>query len=192
MAVERHGSQVGPLDSILRTRGRFSIRTLPSEASQAFDVGLQVSRNLFQYFAADSQIVGSTPDVASLRGNVISVAVGEDFPPPVPLFDTIAFLKNHGLALRKSNGQRRVFGIEKGLGAIFLRPLPGERTELVIWGYDDPGLRQAARLVPMLTGVGQPEFIIVNKSCAWEGAAGVHAMGSFDSFWNVSEASFVS
>jgi hypothetical protein len=46
--------------------------------------------------------------------------------------------------------------------------------------------------LPMLTGVGQPDFIIVSKRCAWEGAAGVHAMGSFDNSWGVSETSFVS
>lgn len=78
------------------------------------------------------------------------------------------------------------------MGAIFLRPLLNERLELVVWGFDQQGLRQAARLVPMLTGVGQPEFVVVSQRCAWEGAAGVLAMGSFDNFWNVSEASFVS
>lgn len=185
---QRYGAQLGPLDSILHTSGRFLIRT---SSKEIFDTALQVSRNLFQYFAADSEIVDLNTDAVLHQGNVISVALGSDLPESVPWFHSINVLADHGLVVRKHNGQKRIFRFEEGLGAIFLRPLPLGRLELVIWGYESCGLRLAARLVPMLTGLGQPEFVIVAKRCAWEGAAGAHAMGSFDNFWSLSETSFV-
>lgn len=186
---ERHGAQLGPLDSILRSPGRFLIRTLSSEA---LNIALQVSRNLFQYFSADAEIVDGAHKGSSVNGNVISVAVGGDFPPSAHSQSPIYLIEDNGLAVRSTNHGARVFKFQEGLGAVFLKPLPNERLELVLWGYDSLGLRLAARLLPMLTGVGQPEFIIVTKKCAWEGAGGVLAMGSFDSFWEVSETSFVS
>ena len=188
MMEQRYGAQLGPLDSILHTSGRFLIRT---SSKEIFDTALQVSRNLFQYFAADSEIVDLNTDAVLHQGNVISVALGPDLPESVPWFHSINVLADHGLVVRKHNGQKRVFQFEEGLGAIFLRPLPLGRLELVIWGYESCGLGLAARLVPMLTGLGQPEFVIVGKRCAWEGAAGAHAMGSFDNFWSLSESSFV-
>ena len=96
-----------------------------------------------------------------------------------------------GVVLHKRDGEKRRYALQNGLGAIFLRPLADERLELVIWGFDDTGLRLAARLFPMLTGVGQPDFIVVRKRMAWEGAAGALAMGSFDSLWQFSEASYL-
>lgn len=51
------------------------------------------------------------------------------------------------------------------MGALFLRPLDGERLELVVWGADVAGLEHAARLVPALTGVGQPDFVILSAKC---------------------------
>ena len=185
---QRYGAQLGPLDSILRTSGRFLIRT---SSKETLDTALQVSRNLFQYFAADSEIIDLDAALAFHQANIISVALGCDLPPSASWFRSVDLLADHGLVVRKCNGQERVFQFEEGLGAIFLRPLPLGRLELVIWGYDCCGLRLAARLLPMLTGVGQPDFIIVSKRCAWEGAAGVYAMGSFDNSWGVSETSFV-
>ena len=185
----RCGNQLGPLDSILRTSGRLMIRTWSAET---FDMALQVSRNLFQYFAADSEIIHSSADVDRQKGNVISLALGLDLLKPPSQVDSIGITENRRLVLRKGNGQTRAYELQDGLGAIYLRPSAGGRLELVIWGYDDWGLRLASRLVPMLTGVGQPEFIVVSNACAWKGAAGVLAMGSFDNSWNVSEASFIS
>lgn len=186
---ERHGAQLGPLDSILRSPGPFLIRQLSIEASE---VALQVSRNLFQYFSADTEIVGKADDGKSARGNVISVAMGGDFPPSVRPRFPIDLAENKGLDIRKSSDRRTIFKFQEGLGAIFLRPLPNERLELVLWGVDSLGLRLAARLLPLLTGVGQPEFVVISKRCAWEGAGGVLAMGSFDRHWNITEGSFLS
>ena len=185
----RYGNQLGPLDSILRTSGRLVIRTWSAET---FDMALQVSRNLFQYFAADSEIIHSGADMDRQKGNVISLALGLDLLNPPSQVDSIGITEDRRLVLRKDNGQTKAYELQDGLGAIYLRPSAGGRLELVIWGYDDWGLRLASRLVPMLTGVGQPEFIVVSNACAWKGAAGVLAMGSFDNSWNVSQASFIS
>lgn len=97
-----------------------------------------------------------------------------------------------GISIRDALGNTRLYPSDEGLGAIFLRPLPDERLNLVVWGFDDAGLRSAARLVPMLTGVGQPDFIVVSKVCAWKGAAGILALGFLDHRWNVSKTSYLS
>lgn len=188
LTKQRHGAQLGPLDSILRSVGRFLIRT----SAPVSDVAVQIARNLFQYFAADSEIIDLGAAVDSQSGNVISVTLGTDPPILGSHSDPVGLDSGGGLYVRRREGIKTVFPFEVGLGAIFLRPLLRERLELVVWGFDKHGLKQAARLMPMLTGVGQPDFIVVSKRCAWEGAAGVLAMGSFDNFWKVSEASFVS
>ena len=154
-------------------------------------MAVQISRNLFQYFAADSEIVNLSATPGSHSGNVISVSLGCDSPMLRSNSDPIGLNSARGLYIHRPGGVKTVLPFEIGMGAIFLKPLPGERLELVVWGFDKPGLRQAARLMPMLTGVGQPEFVVVSKRCASEGAAGVLALGSFDNFWKVSDASFV-
>lgn len=103
----------------------------------------------------------------------------------------IKAMETRKITLDMHDGTQKSFGFEEGIGVIFLAPCSNGGLELIIWGLDNCGLRQAARLLPMLTGVGQPEFIIVRKRCAWDGAAGVLAMGSFDKFWKVSEFSFI-
>ena len=178
---------MGPLDSILRSAGRFLVRS----SAPVSDVALQITRNLFQYFGADSEILDGNAAVGSQSGNVISVTVGSDSSMLGRHSDPIGLDNGGRLYIRSHGGIQTFFDLEVGMGAIFLRPLLDGRLELVIWGFDKSGLRQAARLMPMLTGVGQPEFVVVSRRCAWEGAAGVLAMGSFDNFWKVSKASFV-
>ncbi len=153
---------------------------------------MQVSRNLFQYFSADQEIVDTTDGASAEHGNIISIAKGEEFPSSADdsVFP-IQIIKGRGVCVRSPGGPETVFEFQEDLGAIYLRPVVGGRLELVLWGFADYGLRLAARLMPMLTGVGQPEFVIVSKRCAWEGAGGVLAMGSFDHDWNISEASFI-
>ena len=186
---ERHGAQLGPLDAILRTSKRFLIRSQSGEASR---IAVQISRNLFQYFSADSEIVDTKDGVTSDQGNEIIVAMGDDFPESAAESKfPIHFLANRGIRIRNWHGFERVFELQEGLGAILLRPLYQDRLELIIWGLDELGLRLAARLQPMLTGVGQPEFIIVRNCCAWKGANGVLAMGSFDNSWTVSDTSYI-
>jgi hypothetical protein len=80
---------------------------------------------------------------------------------------------------------------EDGLAAIFLRPLHNESLELMVWGVDLVGLEQAARLVPALTGVGQPDFVVMSAECRLLGHAGVYAAGFFDYSWQISESSYI-
>ena len=190
--MQRYGNQIGALESILRTRGQFLIRYLSPEV---YNVALQISRNLFQYFAADTEIVQSEggASLKSHKGNLISVFIGLQWSSSTVKSHSIKLQQDGlGITVRDLTGYLRSYQFEPGLGAIFLSPLSGQRLELVIWGYDETGLCSAARLVPMLTGVGQPDFVIVRKVSAWKGAAGVLAMGLFDHDWNVSQASFLS
>ena len=154
-------------------------------------MALQISRNLYQYFGADSEILEGAYDATLPSGNVITVATGTAKLPMSLRSHPIAIDDHSGVVIRKRDGTQRKYAFQEGLGVIFLRPLSSERLELVIWGFDDSGLRQAARLLPMLTGVGQPDFVVVRRRMAWEGAAGALAVGSFDSFWQLSEASFL-
>ena len=89
------------------------------------------------------------------------------------------------------HGVQRSVAYEPGMAAIFLRPLPNESVELVIWGIDKLGLQTGARLVPMLTGVGQPDFLVIGDASRWKGIAGVIAGGFFDYQWNISSGSYV-
>ncbi len=158
---------------------------------EAFNVALQISRNLFQYFGADSEIVQLDAPLGEHKGNLITVSLGRGIPLcPLANFP-VAIDKERGVSVSSKYGAKRFFEFQEGLGALLLRPLPSERLELLIWGYDIHGLRHAARLLPIVTGVGQPDFVIVSKKCAWRGAGGVHAMGFFNSLWEVSENSFV-
>ncbi len=111
-------------------------------------------------------------------------------PSVLPSFP-ISVEHGRGICIRDARGRRRLYEFEDGLGMICVSPLANERLELKIWGFDQRGVNQAARLLPMLTGVGQPDFVLFGKRCAWEGAAGVYAMGSFNNSWNISDASFL-
>ncbi|KMU73965.1 hypothetical protein CISG_03943 [Coccidioides immitis RMSCC 3703] len=179
---ERYGRQIGTMDAILRTKGHLAIR---SHTSESDNVALQISRNLLQYFAADCELVTSVSERSRSRrtsnsGNLISVVLGSQLDQsdldtfPISALDT-------RLRLRRPDGRRYVeYNFEPGLGAIFLRPLDDERVELVVWGADLDGLRQAARLVPTLTGVGQPDFVVFSTRSPWKGVGGAEAAGGDD------------
>jgi dienelactone hydrolase len=186
---QRHGRQRGVLDAIMRTLGSFKIMIY---SNNTLDVALQISRNLYQYYHADSSIINCSSRDANQTGNLISLAVGTDLPAgeletfPINILPT-------GIEIRRSHRSPiQVIPHEAGLGAIFLRPLGNEQLELVVWGSDQSGLRQVARLVPTLTGVGQADFIILSKRAAWQGHAGAIAMGFFDFEWQISEGSYIS
>lgn len=184
----RQGRQLGSMTAILRTHGPFVIEHPGTDNSS--HLALQVSRNLHQYFHADAVIFGSATStaVANATGNIIHLAVGDgpasadpDFPIQV---------STSGASLRDSRGRAQLY--DDARSAAWLQPLGGERLELVLWGVDDAGLAQAARLVPMLTGVGQPDFIILGEETKWKGVDGALALGYFDSQWQVTASSFVS
>lgn len=161
-----------------------------SSDAETLKVCIQTTRNLFQYFRADAEII-TKEKVQGEAGNIIRIEMGAVVSlSPLSSFP-ISIAQGKGISIRNTHGGRKLYEFEEGLGAVFLSPLPDERLELKIWGFDQHGLEQAARLLPILTGVGQPEFIVIGKKCGWEGAGGVFAMGSFDSSWNISDGSFL-
>lgn len=153
------------------------------------NVAIQISRNLVQCFSADAHIVrGCFPDGP---GNAIILALGDDLPPSQ--LDTYPIHADQGrLVISSSQSSPHGYLYEPGLGAVFLRPLADERVELVVWGADLAGLRQAARLVPTVTGGGQPDYAVLGDEGRWRGAAGVLAAGHMDWSWQVSCSSFFS
>ena len=171
---------------------RYGSFNIVFKSQEEQNVALQISRNLYQYFSADSSLNGDTLTPPNDPGNVIVVAMHRN-PSAALLVSFPIQIHSHriGLHLAQSQRERREYELNEGEGAIFLRPLPDERLELCIWGFDPAGLQRAARLVPMLTGVGQPDFIILGKECAWKGIGGVLAMGFFDSLWRISEKSYI-
>ena len=177
------------MDAILRTASAFTVWCSDS----GLNLALQISQNLLQYFGADSRIMlnnaQSTVEACSV-GNEIVIIEGRNVPQSA-LVNFPLQVNDHSIKLRLSDGDTRVFKKGSSPGAIFLRPLPNERLELVIWGADSDGLREAGRLVPMLTGVGQPDFVILGPDVKWKGHGAVLAMGFFDYQWNVSKASFI-
>ena len=189
----RRGRQQGALDAIMRSHGAFRIVYTSPAAKR---IALQISRNLCQYYAADTMIVDDYKDAKAASGNVITVAIGKDLPEvyegyshPIEVFsDRIQIIDNHVAAQPALRG----YGSRNGLAAIFLRALPDERLELVVWSVDEESLGIAARLVPLVTGTGQPDFVVADRSMLWKGVEGTLALGHFDDDWNVSRNSYFS
>ncbi|EKG21036.1 hypothetical protein MPH_01665 [Macrophomina phaseolina MS6] len=180
----RRGKQLGAIDAILRSNGTFSIQTY-GEGLGA--IALQISRNLYTYFSADAVIDGSPGS-----GNIITVAVGRELPASLIGGFPIQVTDSGLLSVQASSGEEYVYGEQKDVAAIFLRPgaAGGESLELVVWGQTAESATVAARLVPTMTGVGQPDFVVLDKSSRWKGAEGAVAMGFFDEQWNVASTSF--
>ena len=164
---------------------------MQSQNSQTFAIASQVARNLFQYFAADSEIVNTVRDEEASKGNIISIVQGIENTSFGNSLFAIEVRSDSGICVRDAAGYQKCYPFAEGLGAVYLQPLAGERLRLVVWGFDETGLRYASRLVPMLTGVGQADFIIVSRECLWKGTAGAIATGFFDHAWNVSHASYM-
>ncbi|KZM25202.1 uncharacterized protein EKO05_0008494 [Ascochyta rabiei] len=184
----RRGRQLGSMTALLRARGPIIIRHPGTVDTR--HLALQVSRNLHQYFRADTIIVSNTARAtsASSAKNAIVLVLGDSFEGAVSDFPIQ--ISESGVSLRDSRGREQQY--DNARGAAWLQPLEGESLELVIWGADDEGLRQAARLVPMLTGVGQPDFVVLGEEAKWKGIEGALAMGFLDSQWQVAASSFVS
>ncbi|KAF2854976.1 hypothetical protein T440DRAFT_495630 [Plenodomus tracheiphilus IPT5] len=184
---QRSGRQLGSMTAILRSNGPFII--LHSGSTSTAHVALQVSRNLHQYFQADAAIIPrrSAAVLENTTGNVVSLVVGPD------LEDQEGYairVDGSGVTIRDHQGYDQQYG-EEARGAAFLRPLEDERLELVLWGADNEGLRHAARIVPMLTGVGQPDFVVFGESAKWKGVEGIVAMGFLNSDWEITASSVV-
>ncbi|KAF2084762.1 hypothetical protein K490DRAFT_75704 [Saccharata proteae CBS 121410] len=176
----RTGRQLGAMDAILRSHGKFSIMHTNKDT---FPTALQISRNLYQYFSADSRIQEmSAMPVKSEAGNSIVVAVG--------------VTRAGTLEITDSSGRRKEYNTDSNVAAIFLRPASDgsggeERLELVVWAATAETLALVARLVPTITGVGQPDFVVLEPSSQWKGVEGAVAMGFFDHMWQVTATSFL-
>jgi hypothetical protein len=163
------------------------------DSSYYNDVALDISRNLFQYFAADSEIVTNSSKSTATDGNLIVLGTLDETGIDVPdLWREFPITKSgNTIVLTDARGRRRIYPLEPGMGLVYLHPLPNERLALVIWGMDEMGLRTAARLLPLRTGVGQPNFVVVGSEMRWSGVGGVKAIGMLDSLWRVSHASYL-
>ena len=185
--LQRKGRQLGAMHAILRTKGAFQIVRHSTDTST---IALQVSRNLCQYYAAETQVTSSYEDALAANGNVISISIGDNYPSGMDDRYSLQVGRGKGVRIRGGQQWRRYVDRGHGLAAIFLRPLPNERLELVVWGCDKESLEVAARLVPMMTGSGQPDFVVLDKSMLWKGVSGTLALGFFDSDWEISKRSY--
>ena len=184
----RRGRQLGSMTAILRTHGPITIQH--SGSANASRLALQVSRNLQQYFRADSTITSGDvkSESANITGNMIHLVVGNDLSSTISDFPVQVTAS--GITIRDYRGQDQAYA--EARGAAWLQPLAGERLKLVLWGADDEGLGQATRLVPMLTGVGQPDFVVLSEEAKWKGLEGTLALGFFGPQWQITASSFVS
>jgi len=143
-----------------------------------------------QYYNADSKITDQRDLLQRDSGNVISIMVGAAVPSNRAF--PLSINENGVVSIRDAMGKTRIYQRDDAAAAIFVRPFAGERLELVVWGADAVGANMAARLIPTLTGVGQPDFVVLGESCRWKGVDGVVAMGFFDHLWNITFSSFFS
>jgi predicted esterase len=192
----RSRRQLGPIDSILRTRGAIQIVTHSNNGAVSH-TALQISSNLCQYSSADTEITANiTQAINNRTGSVISISLGATVPQgSAQMAGAHHAISVHPDRISVRDAQGTVHDYRdrgRGLAAIFLRPLPDERLELVVWGVDEASLRIVSRLVPTLTGAGVPDFVIADSTMLWKGIEGTLAMGFFDEHWNVSLNAFFS
>ena len=187
--MERHSWQLGHLQSILCSRGEFAVRI---QSPRAFSYAQQVSRNLCQYFAAASTLfLNNDDEIPSHFGNVITICLGGEHSLPARENFPITVDEDLGIIADRRGKSRCYYPSKGGLGLICLRPMREGKLELFLWGSDEIGLRLACRLIPTLTGAGQPDFVIIRKEVAWKGASGALGMGFFDSEWEISAGSYM-
>lgn len=188
-SVERAGRQWGALDAFLATRGTF--RIVAPVGTRGFEqaVALDVARNLYQYFAADTEVTSQLED-ADADGNVVFVGQpSPDLPCATDMFPIT--ISDKAIEITDAIGRTKRLKIEAGMGAIYICPLARQRLMLMLWGADEAGLLGAARLLPLRTGAGQPDFVVAGKASSWAGVGGARALGMFDSAWRISKASYV-
>lgn len=169
----------GGMDTILQTHGRFMIYS--GNTSSERGVALQVSRNLCQYFNADAHLLHHEDKHNADGGNVIRVSMARHIDLCAPSTHcSLQGTSNHSAQIIDHDGNVHSYRSGEGLGAVYINHTAAGRLELVVWGSNEIGLDIAARLVPTLTGVGQPDFVIADRRMLWQGAGGVLAMGFLD------------
>jgi len=185
--------QLGGLDAIMRTHGKFRIVAKGGHAADF--VALQLSRNLLQYYFADAHIDvvdEEEEDDRDPTSNVIRVIEAPQLHLPTAgaAHQTASKDTRPAVFVTDHEGVKHDYRSQGGLAAVYVHPRPSGHTEIVIWGSDEIGLDIAARLAPMLTGVGQPDFIVADKTMLWKGAGGVLCMGFFDIYTQPSRNSY--
>ncbi|KAF2672220.1 hypothetical protein BT63DRAFT_191683 [Microthyrium microscopicum] len=185
--------QFGGLTAILRgPKQPFIIHAVND---MLFDLALQVSRNLNNYLAANTDIkTPSSGNRSTPNGHKITLALGSELPPVDFQFPEgvefpvrVSPRNSSHLEFRSPSGRWRPAVPDQGeVGAIFLRPSKQHGLELVIWGSNLGLAEQAARLVPMITGTGQPDWILCQKEMKWKGLDGCE-VGWFNAWWEIQE-----
>lgn len=161
---------------------------------ETLPIALQVSRNLYQYFSADAEIVDVEQQKCpeSFIGNTITVVTGSSLPPS-HLRDFPIRISNDSQVLVRVPGNMPIWtrANDNDVGAVFLRPSQSQALELVVWGRTVNDLAWAARLTPFMTGIGQPDFVILDRKSRWKGVEGT-SLGFFDAGWEISQSSVLS
>ncbi|KAI6889271.1 alpha/beta-hydrolase [Hortaea werneckii] len=184
----RQASQQGGINAILKSRGPLYMTYLSAPARKT---ALQISRNLCQYFAADTVITDDyNQSLDAHASNLVTAAIGSDLTGILDGADFPIKVSDDHLQILDQNIHN--YGSHRGLAAAFVRPLPNGRLDLVLWGLDEESLAIAARLAPLMTGTGQPDFVVADRSMLWKGLEGTLALGFFDDDWNVSRNSYFS
>ncbi|QIX01796.1 hypothetical protein AMS68_007313 [Peltaster fructicola] len=188
----RAPQQHGGLEAILRSNGTIY---LFSHSPGTENVATEIANNLMQYFSADVEVAMLYETTHLGSGNVISLAYGPDMPSGLQDCATSCRMdidKQGRLNISTATRVAHSFDISRNniVAAAFLRPLPDHRLELVFWGVDLASLRLSVCLLPLMTGSGQPDFVIATQQMLSRGLGGVFAMGFFDSSWCPSTASY--
>lgn len=184
----RKSSHFGGLSAILRaSRSPFFVNVTNAAL---FPLALQVSRNFNTYFGADTEIITNKTDLDFQHHNQHSIIlfVGDSLPlaeaqDSITICDS--FDGSH-LKFRLANGLWLKLAPAEPQATIFLRPGPLEGLEIVVWGSDLGMVEQAARLLPMMTGTGQPDWIVCRKEMMWKGLEGCD-VGWFDAWWQIQQ-----
>lgn len=184
----RHRNQLGGIDAILRSNGSFRI---VYDGPESYGLAIQVSRNLQQNFYADAEIVEDGGlHILPFTGNVIRLTMAESLPAPPNHPNFPIRISQSRVLVRSSREFREHVVNDPDVGVVFVRPLNESQLELVVWGKSLMGLAQAARLTPLTTGSGVPDFVILQGESRWKGVEGT-SLGFFDALWEVSPSSFL-
>lgn len=176
------------LHAILKTPGRIGVQ-FRTESARPF--AISIAQNLYQYFAADVVLSDLTGEFYEQTGDIITVGIGGSIDPGI-MADYPIKVATDEIIVRDYDGTEHRYGSGEDVGAIFLRPHNNGSLQLVVWGSTASGLAMARRLVPTITGAGQPDFVVLAYESKLKGLDGALAMGFFDSRWSLTKASFLS
>jgi predicted esterase len=197
----RDTKHFGGIEAIMRTNGPVLV---VAYGNNTFATALQVSRNLHNYFYADStllQVENGQSYTKAAFANLITMSIGANVPAhlcspdfPISICSSYRIDDDQATASLSISARGRPLKTfssgSEDAGAIYLRPLQDTfALELVIWGNNAKMLTQAARLAPTMTGIGAPDWIILQESAQLLGVHGC-AIGFFNAQWDIGMSSF--